>query len=82
MSRKQKAISFKEKLEILKKIDEDPKRKRTDVGKELGLAPSTRSTIVGQRDQIMQNEQRVSVNTKEAKTAHYIRARGSPFDMV
>lgn len=72
MSRKRKALSFKEKLDILREVDKDPKRKRADLAKELGLAPSTLCTIVGQRDQIMQNAQRFSVNAKEAKTAHHV----------
>lgn len=69
-----KGASFEEKLEILKKkIDEDLKRKRTDVAKELGLPPSTLSTIVDQRDQTMQNVKRFSVNTKKAKAAHNVK---------
>lgn len=46
MSRKRKALSFK-KLEILRKVDEDPKRKWIDVvAKELGLAPSNLSKLL------------------------------------
>lgn len=48
MSRRRKLLSF-EKL-ILRKVDEGPKRKLTDLAKELGLDPVTLSTIVGQRD--------------------------------
>lgn len=73
MSRKRKALSFKEKLDILRKVDDDPKRKRIDVAKELGLAPSTLSTVVGQRDEIMRNVQRFSADVKEANTAHYVK---------
>lgn len=73
MSRKRKALSFKDKLEILKKVDEEPKKRRIDMAKELGLPLSTLSTIVGQRDQIMQNVQRFGVNSKEAKSAHHVK---------
>ncbi|KAL1427740.1 hypothetical protein MTO96_017133 [Rhipicephalus appendiculatus] len=73
MSMKRKALSFKEKLDILKKVDEDPKRKRIDVAKELGLASSTLSTIVGQRDEIMRNMQRFSAAAKKAKTAQNVK---------
>ncbi|KAH7943183.1 hypothetical protein HPB52_006228 [Rhipicephalus sanguineus] len=73
MSRKRKALSFKEKLDILKKVDEDPRRKRIDIVKELGLAPSTLSTILGQRHEITRNVQRFSANVKEAKRAHYVK---------
>lgn len=72
MSRKRKALSFKEKLEVLSKVDQDPKRKRSDLAKELGLAPSTLSTIVGQREQILKNAQRFSGNVKQAKTAQHV----------
>ncbi|KAH7943203.1 hypothetical protein HPB52_006345 [Rhipicephalus sanguineus] len=73
MSRKRKALSFKEKLDILKKVDEDPTRKRIDIVKKLDLAPSTLSTILGQRHEIMRNVQRFSANVKEAKRAHYVK---------
>lgn len=72
-SRKRKALSFKEKLEILKKVDEEPKKKRADLAKELGLAASTLSTLVGQRDQIMRNVQLFGLNKKEAKTSHHVK---------
>lgn len=46
MSRKQKALSFKDKIEILKKVDEDPKKKRVDLARELGIATSMLSSTV------------------------------------
>lgn len=73
MSRKRKALSFKEKLDILRKVDEDPKRKRTELAKELGLATSTLSTIVGQRDSIMKNVLSFNVNARQAKTAQHVK---------
>ncbi|KAH7940640.1 hypothetical protein HPB49_002739 [Dermacentor silvarum] len=60
-------------MEILKKVDEDPKRKPISLAKELGLVPSTLSTSVGRRDVIVQNVQRFSADAKEAKTAHYVK---------
>ncbi|KAH8010092.1 hypothetical protein HPB51_024767 [Rhipicephalus microplus] len=77
MSRKRKALSFKEKLDILRKVDEDPKRKRTELAKELGLATSTLSTIVGQRDTIMKNVLLFSANAKQAKTAQHVKLEES-----
>ncbi|KAH7933283.1 hypothetical protein HPB49_011169 [Dermacentor silvarum] len=41
MSRKREGLSFKEKIEILKKVDENPKKKRVYLAKELGIASST-----------------------------------------
>ncbi|KAG0424129.1 hypothetical protein HPB47_000115 [Ixodes persulcatus] len=41
MSLKRRALSFKEKLEVLRKVDQDPKRKHVDLAKELGPASST-----------------------------------------
>ncbi|KAH8038696.1 hypothetical protein HPB51_002840 [Rhipicephalus microplus] len=73
MSRKRKALSFKEKLDILRKVDEDPKRKRTELAKELGLATSTLSTVVGQRETIMKNVLSFNVNAKQAKTAQHVK---------
>lgn len=51
-------------------VDEDPKRKRTDLAK-VGLASPTLSTTVGQRD-ITQNVQRFSADARKAKTARYV----------
>ncbi|XP_064462149.1 tigger transposable element-derived protein 6-like [Ornithodoros turicata] len=72
MPRKRKALSFKEKLEVPSAIDQDPKRKRAQLAKELGLAPSTLNTIVGQREQILKNVQRFGANVKQAKTAQHV----------
>lgn len=73
MSRKRKALSFKEKLEILNRVDREPKRKRSDLAKELGLPLSTLCTIVGQRDVILKNVQLFGVNVKQAKTAQHVK---------
>ncbi|KAH8019112.1 hypothetical protein HPB51_016750 [Rhipicephalus microplus] len=73
MSRKRKAFSFKEKLDILRKVDEDPKRKRTELAKELGLATSTLSTVVGQRVTIMKNVLSFSVNAKQVKATQHVK---------
>ncbi|KAK8761240.1 hypothetical protein V5799_027494 [Amblyomma americanum] len=73
MSRKWKALSLKNKLDILKKVDEEPKKRCIDMAKELGLPISMLSTIVGQRDRIMQTVQHFGVNSKEAKTAHHVK---------
>ncbi|KAG0430768.1 hypothetical protein HPB47_022392 [Ixodes persulcatus] len=73
MSRKRKVLSFKEKLEILNRVDSEPKRKRSDLAKELGLPPSTLCTIVGQRDTILKNVQDFSGNVKQAKTAQHVK---------
>ncbi|KAH7934310.1 hypothetical protein HPB49_024845 [Dermacentor silvarum] len=62
-----------EKLDILQKLDEDPKRKRTELAKELGLAASTLSTIVAQRDSIMKNVLSFNVNAKQVKTAQHVK---------
>lgn len=67
ISCKQKAPSFKKKLEILRKVDQDPKTKRADIAKELGLAPSTPCTIVGQRELATKDAQRFSIKIKRAK---------------
>ncbi|KAH8035109.1 hypothetical protein HPB51_004350 [Rhipicephalus microplus] len=77
MSHKRKALSFKEKLDTLRKVDEDPKRKRTELAKKLGLATSTLSTIVGQRDTIKKNVLSFSVNPKRAKTAQHVKLEES-----
>lgn len=39
MLRKWKALSFKEKTEILKKVDENPKKRSVYLAKELGIVP-------------------------------------------
>ncbi|KAH8029604.1 hypothetical protein HPB51_001886 [Rhipicephalus microplus] len=78
MSRKRKALSFKEKLDILRKIDEDPKRKRMELAKDLDLATST-LRIVGQRHTIMKNVLSFSVNAKQAKRAQHVKLEESLF---
>ncbi|KAG0445622.1 hypothetical protein HPB47_013420 [Ixodes persulcatus] len=78
MSRKRKALSFKEKLEILNRVDSEPKKKRSDLAKELGLPPSTLCTIVGQRDTILKNVRHFSGNVKQAKTAQHVKLEDIP----
>ncbi|KAH9382291.1 hypothetical protein HPB48_022613 [Haemaphysalis longicornis] len=73
MSRKRKALSFKEKSEILKKVDKNPNKRRVDLAKELGLAPSTLCTIVGQRDILLKNAQNFSGNVKQAKIGTHVK---------
>ncbi|XP_040358278.1 tigger transposable element-derived protein 6 [Ixodes scapularis] len=51
-SRKRKALSFKEKFDILRTVDRNPSRKRSEVARELGLAPSTLNSIVARRKEI------------------------------
>ncbi|KAH8019548.1 hypothetical protein HPB51_019975 [Rhipicephalus microplus] len=70
---KRKALSFKEKIEILRKVDEDSKKKHADMVKELGIAPSTLCTIVGQREVILKNAQYFGANVKQAKTATHVK---------
>ncbi|XP_064475501.1 tigger transposable element-derived protein 6-like [Ornithodoros turicata] len=67
MSRKRKALPFKDKLEILSK------RKRADLAKELGIPQSALSTIVGQRDGILKNVQQFGINVKQAKPAQHVK---------
>lgn len=73
ISYKQRAPSFKKKLEILGKVDQDPKRKRAEIAKESGLAPSTPCTIVGQRELATKDVQRLSVKIKRAKRAQHVK---------
>ncbi|XP_050038275.1 major centromere autoantigen B-like [Dermacentor andersoni] len=73
MSRKRKALSFKEKIDILKKVDDNPKKKRVELAKELGIAPTTLCTIVGQRDIVTKNAQHFGVNVKEMKTGKHVK---------
>ncbi|XP_050037923.1 tigger transposable element-derived protein 6-like [Dermacentor andersoni] len=73
MSRKWKALSFKEKIEILKKVDDNPKKKRVKLAKELGIARSTLCTTVGQRDVVMKNAQHFGMNVKQVKTATHVK---------
>ncbi|KAH7961597.1 hypothetical protein HPB52_010715 [Rhipicephalus sanguineus] len=72
MPRKRKALSFKEKIDILK-VDENPKKKRVDLAKEFGIASSTLCTIVGQRDAVLKNAQHFGGNIKQAKTATHVK---------
>ncbi|KAG0441818.1 hypothetical protein HPB47_015841 [Ixodes persulcatus] len=51
----------------------EPKRKRSDLAKELDLPPSTLCTIVGQQDTILKNVQHFSGNVKQAKTAQHVK---------
>lgn len=82
MSRKRKALSFKEKSDFLQKVDKDPKRKRTNLAKELNLALSTLCTIVVQRYQIMKNVLRFSIDAEEAKTARHVKLKEARINMV
>lgn len=72
VSQKQKTLSFKEKIEILKKVHENLKKKRVNLAKKLGIAPSTLCTIVGKRD-VLKNAQHFSMNVKQAKTATQVK---------
>ncbi|XP_064460401.1 major centromere autoantigen B-like [Ornithodoros turicata] len=72
MSRKRKALSFKEKLEVLSKVNQEPKKKGTKLEKELGLAPSMLSTIVSQREQILKCVQYFGANVEQEKTAQRV----------
>ncbi|KAH9359749.1 hypothetical protein HPB48_001678 [Haemaphysalis longicornis] len=54
-SRKRKALSLQEKLDIIRVVKENPTRKRVDIAKELGMTPSTLNSIVAKRGEIEEN---------------------------
>lgn len=64
MSRKRKAPSFLKVNKVLKKGDEEPKKKHTDLTQELGLVASALSTLVG--------GQRFGINKKKLKTSRHV----------
>lgn len=71
MSRKQKALTLKEKLDILSKVDENPRKKRVDLARELGLPVSTLNTIVGKQEEIQKKIQVFSAGVKQTRGAQH-----------
>ncbi|KAG0426595.1 hypothetical protein HPB47_026299 [Ixodes persulcatus] len=70
-SRKRKPLSLKEKLNILAAVDRDPKRKRIDIARDLGLPASTVNTVVSKRKDIESNALVFSSATKQARGAKH-----------
>ncbi|KAM7283587.1 tigger transposable element-derived protein 6-like [Ixodes scapularis] len=68
-SRKRKPLTLREKLNILALVDRDPKRKRIDIAKDLGLPASTVNTVVSKRKQIEENALVFGAATKQARGA-------------
>ncbi|KAK8785448.1 hypothetical protein V5799_008190 [Amblyomma americanum] len=54
-SRKRKALSLEEKLDVLNAVDRQPAQKRVDIAKDLGLPPSTLNSIVSKSAEIQGN---------------------------
>ena len=50
--RKRKCVTIAEKLNILKVVNESGNKKRVDIAKELGIAPSTLNSIVAKATEI------------------------------
>lgn len=71
MSRKRKALSLKEKLDVLAKVDENPQKKRVDLARELCLPVSTLNTIVGKREEIQKNIQVFGAGVKQTRGAQH-----------
>ncbi|XP_072145362.1 tigger transposable element-derived protein 6-like [Dermacentor andersoni] len=71
MSRKRKALSLKEKLYVLAKVDENPQKKRVDLARELCLPVSTLNTIVGKREEIQKNIQVFGAGVKQTRGAQH-----------
>lgn len=67
MSRKQKALTLKEKPDILSKVDENLQKKRVDLARELGLPVSTLNTIVSKREEIHKKIQVFSAGVKQTR---------------
>lgn len=70
-SRKRKALSLKEKLDVLNAVDTQPARKRVDIAKDLGLPPSTLNSIVSKRAEIEGNAALFGPKAKRARGAKY-----------
>lgn len=70
-SRKRKALSLQEKLDIIRVVKENPTRKRVDIAKELGLTPSTLNSIVAKRGEIEENARVFDVKCKQARSSEY-----------
>lgn len=70
-SRKRKAFSLQEKLNILRAVEENPTRKRVCLAKELGLTPSTLNTIVARRSKIEENARNFAGGCKQARGAEH-----------
>ncbi|KAG0432026.1 hypothetical protein HPB47_021215 [Ixodes persulcatus] len=70
-SRKHKPLSLKEKLNILAAVDQDPKRKRIDIARDLGLPASTVNTVVSKRKDIESNALVFGSATKQARGAKH-----------
>nr|XP_054922997.1 tigger transposable element-derived protein 6-like [Dermacentor andersoni] len=70
-SRKRKALSLEEKLDVLNAVDRQPARKRVDIAKDLGLPPSTLNSIVSKRAEIQGNAALFGPKAKQARGAKY-----------
>lgn len=70
MSRNQKALTLKEKLDILSKVDENPRKKCVDLAPKLGLPVSTLKTIIGKREEIQKNFQVFGIGVKHTRWSH------------
>ncbi|KAL1415595.1 hypothetical protein MTO96_006717 [Rhipicephalus appendiculatus] len=70
-SRKRKALSLEEKLNVLHAVDKQPARKRVDIAKDLGLPPSTLNSIVSKRAEIEGNAALFGPKAKQARGAKY-----------
>ncbi|KAL1418186.1 hypothetical protein MTO96_026197 [Rhipicephalus appendiculatus] len=70
-SRKRKALSLEEKLNVLHAVDKQPVRKRVDIAKDLGLPPSTLNSIVSKRAEIEENAALFGPKAKQARGAKY-----------
>ncbi|KAL1437462.1 hypothetical protein MTO96_048850 [Rhipicephalus appendiculatus] len=70
-SRKRKALSLEEKLDVLHAVDKQPARKKVDIAKDLGLPPSTLNGIIAKRAEIEGNVALFGPKAKQARGAKY-----------
>lgn len=65
--RKKTSISIAEKMRILSVVNENRHRKRVDIAKELGIAPSTLNSIVAKAKQIEESASVLGVSASKRK---------------
>lgn len=68
---KRKAITVKEKLAIIQKVDSNPSASRVSIAKELGLPASTLNSIVSKREILLREAANTSSNCKKRKLGKY-----------
>lgn len=71
MSRKWKALTLKETLDILSKVDKNPQKECVNLACELGLPVAMLNTIVGKQEEIQKKTQVFSVGVKHTRGAQH-----------